>query len=225
MAELYETLRDNPQAAVTFVTTEHFNLQTGRAATISESNGRTTIFLGTVSAGLVALAFAGQVSKTSLIVFGLLLFPVLFFLGLVTFERVLQCSIEDTLYLQRINRIRRFYMLAAPGLADHLGTAAPTDNLMEILSMDGYTRSRWQTMFSVVSMIGVINSVLAGATAGMVVAAATGQALWPSVIAGLVVLVVSVPLHQAHQKRERLRKPWPFSDTPNGIPDRKGGTS
>lgn len=215
MAELYETLRENPQAAVTFVTTEHFNLQTARAATISESNGRTTIFLGSVSAGLVALAFAGQVSRTGLLVFGLVLLPVLFFLGLVTFARVLQSSIEDTLYVQRINRIRRFYLLAAPGLAEHLGMAAPTDDIAEIISLDGYTRSRWQMWFSVVNMIGVINSVLAGATAGMVVAAVTGQALWPSVITGLVVFLVAVPLHQAHQLRARLRKPWPFNDAPD----------
>ncbi len=114
MTHPYESLRDNPQAAVTFATTEHFNLQTARAATISESNGRTSIFLGAMSAGLVALAFAGQASRDALLTLGLVLFPVLFFLGLVTFERVLQSSIEDTMYLQRINRIRRFYVESAP---------------------------------------------------------------------------------------------------------------
>jgi len=121
MTHPYESLRDNPQAAVTFATTEHFNLQTARAATISESNGRTSIFLGAMSAGLVALAFAGQASRDALLTLGLVLFPVLFFLGLVTFERVLQSSIEDTMYLQRINRIRRFYVESAPGLAGYLG--------------------------------------------------------------------------------------------------------
>jgi hypothetical protein len=117
MKHPYESLPENPQAAVTIMTTEHFNLQTARSATISESNGRTSIFLGAVSAGLVALAFAGQTSRSTLLTFGLVLFPVLSFLGLVTFERVLQSSIEDTLYLQRINRIRRFYHEAAPGLS------------------------------------------------------------------------------------------------------------
>jgi high-affinity nickel permease len=51
-----------------------------------------------VSAGLVALAFAGQASNTGLMVFGLVILPVLFFLGLVTFARVLQSSIEDALH-------------------------------------------------------------------------------------------------------------------------------
>jgi hypothetical protein len=80
----YPSLSDDPQAAVTILSTEHFNLQTARAATISESNGRTSIFLGAVSAGLVALALAGQASRTTLLTFGLVLLPVLSFLGLAT---------------------------------------------------------------------------------------------------------------------------------------------
>src|SRR5918997_1199706 len=104
-------------AVVTILTTEHYNLQTARVATISEANGRASLFLGAVSAGLVALAFAGQSSRTALYVFGLVLFPVLVFLGVTTFDRALQASIDDTLALQRINRIRRFYVDAVPQVA------------------------------------------------------------------------------------------------------------
>jgi hypothetical protein len=208
----YESLPDNPQAAVTIITTEHFNLQTARAATISESNGRTSIFLGAVSAGLVALAFAGQASRTTLLTFGLVLFPVLAFLGLVTFERVLQASIEDTLYLQRINRIRRFYYEAAPGLGGYLGRAASTDDIVSILALDGYSRSRWQVLLSAVGMVGVINSVLLGTVAGFAVAATAGDELWPVVLAGVVVFAVAAVVHQRYQLRARYRKPNPFAE-------------
>jgi hypothetical protein len=44
-------------------TTEHFNLQTARAATISEANGRASIYLAAVSSNLIALAFIGQMSR------------------------------------------------------------------------------------------------------------------------------------------------------------------
>lgn len=214
MEHPYESLRDNPQAAVTFITTEHFNLQTARSATISESNGRTSIFLGAVSAGLVALAFAGQTSRATLLTFGLVLFPVLAFLGLVTFERVLQASIEDVLYLQRINRIRRFYHEAAPGLAGYLGVAAATDDVGTILALDAYSRSRWQVLLSAVGMVGVINGVLIGAVAGFAVAAIVGDHLWPAVLAGIVVFAVAVVVQQRYQIRARYRKPDPFADTP-----------
>ena len=39
---------DPRPAAITFVTTEHFTLQGARAATIAESTGRATMFLGAV---------------------------------------------------------------------------------------------------------------------------------------------------------------------------------
>ena len=44
------------------LTTEHFTLQTARSATIMESNGRSALFLSTVSSAVVALAFIGQVA-------------------------------------------------------------------------------------------------------------------------------------------------------------------
>jgi hypothetical protein len=44
-AELVQGLGDRLGPAVSMATTEHFNLQTARAATISEANGRASIYL------------------------------------------------------------------------------------------------------------------------------------------------------------------------------------
>jgi hypothetical protein len=52
-----------PGPAVTFATTEHFNLQTARAVTVSEANGRASIYLAALSSNLIALAFIGQMSR------------------------------------------------------------------------------------------------------------------------------------------------------------------
>jgi hypothetical protein len=47
---------DEPRpAAMAFVTTEHFTLQGARSQTISESTGRASILLASVSGGLIAL--------------------------------------------------------------------------------------------------------------------------------------------------------------------------
>ena len=75
-------------AAVTFATTEHFTLQGARAATISESTGRATMFLGAVSGGLVALGLIATASRvgTAFYAFGLVLLPTLAFIGLVTYR-------------------------------------------------------------------------------------------------------------------------------------------
>src|SRR5213592_826227 len=97
---------------VTMMTTEHYNLQTGRSMTISEANGRASLFVGAVSSGLVALAFAGQISHlgTAFFVFSLVVLPTLLFMGLITFERVLQSGSADVIYARGISRIRHLYL-------------------------------------------------------------------------------------------------------------------
>jgi len=100
-------------------TTEHFNLQTARAATISEANGRASIYLAALSSNLIALAFIGQMSRLApdFYAFALLLLPVLAFVGVVTFQRLVQASFEDIAYAQRIARLRRLYVELAPRAA------------------------------------------------------------------------------------------------------------
>ena len=82
-------------SAVAFVTTEHFTLPGARAAAITESTSRASIFIGSVSTGLVALGLIATATRigTAFYAFGLILLWTLSFLGLVTFDRVLRvCS-------------------------------------------------------------------------------------------------------------------------------------
>ena len=69
--------------AATFVTTEHFNLQTARGLTVSEAKGRACIYLAALSSNLIALAFIGQMSRLGAAFYGfaLILLPVLAFVG------------------------------------------------------------------------------------------------------------------------------------------------
>jgi hypothetical protein len=198
-------------AAVSFVTTEHFILQTARGSTTFEAGGRASLFLGAVSAGLVAFAFAGQASRTALYVFGLVLFPVLFFLGVTTFIRALEASIADTLYLLRINRLRRFYFDHAPQLSNYLAPPRANDDVGALLRDEGYRPGRLRTLLSIPGSISVVNGVLLGATAGLAVAALTDDNLWLGTIAGLAVLIVTVAAHERYQHRARGGKPDPFA--------------
>jgi hypothetical protein len=97
-------------AAVTFVTTEHFTLQGARAATIGESTGRASMFLASVSGGLVALGLVATAAHigTAFYAFALVLLPTLAFIGLVTFERAPQTGVEDFGYAKRIAALRGF---------------------------------------------------------------------------------------------------------------------
>ena len=82
-APLADSLGPRLGPAVTFATTEHFNLQTARSLTISEANGRASIYLAALSGNLIALAFVGQMSRlgAAFYAFALILLPVLAFVG------------------------------------------------------------------------------------------------------------------------------------------------
>src|SRR5215469_6077985 len=95
-------------SAVSFVTTEHFTLQSARAATFAESTGRATMFLTSASGGLIALGLVATATGigTAFYSFGLVLLPTLAFVGLVTFERSLQIGLEDVVLMRRIALLR-----------------------------------------------------------------------------------------------------------------------
>jgi xanthosine utilization system XapX-like protein len=212
--DLRQQLADNPQAAVTFATTEHFNLQTERAATIGEANGRASIFLGSVSAGLVALGFAAQGGNSLATVraFALILFPVLVFVGLSTFERVLQVSIEDLALGIRINRIRRFYLEAAPGLRGWLAPTPMADTFEAAVASLGLKPRPGQVLLTVAGTISIVNSALAGVWVGMAASFLPGPAVVPAVMGLAAMLGATIGQHR-YQMRRRVAAPAPFAQS------------
>src|SRR5690348_1818710 len=130
---------------VTMMTTEHYNLQTGRSMTISEANGRSSLFVGAVSSGLIALAFVGQLSHlgTTFYVFSLVVLPKLLFMGLITFERVLQAGSADFMYAVGINRIRHLYLEYAPQMQSYFILSAHDDR-EGTLGQEAMHTSWWQ---------------------------------------------------------------------------------
>jgi hypothetical protein len=92
------------------MTTGRSAQQTARSSTIQEANGRANLFLTSVSSATVALAFVGQVTQLSdrFLVFGVILLPCVYFIGLVTFMRAVQVAIEDMVHARGTARIRHY---------------------------------------------------------------------------------------------------------------------
>jgi hypothetical protein len=197
--------RDLPAQVIAMMTTEHYTLQSGRAMTIADANGRASLFLGTVSTSLVALAFVGGISRSggslglAFYLFGLVLFPSLAFLGLVTFERVLQSAMEDLVYARGINRIRHLYQEHAPEMLPYFILSAHDDDAGVMGNM-AMRSGWWQTFLSTAGMIAVLNSVLVGTFVGLLIAVRPDRLpLGAAIGAGLAVFLASVVLHQRHQ--------------------------
>jgi hypothetical protein len=177
-------------AAVSFLTTEHFTLQSARAATIAESTGRGMMFLGSVSGGLVALGLVATATKlgTAFYVFGLVLLPLLAFVGVVSFERTLQSGLEDYGYARRIVRLRAYYFDQAPELLSYMLSVPQTERLPVL----GLPRSRWQGWRSIAGMVAVITATLAGSAAGLIAAVASNHSLAAALPAGAAVGIAIV---------------------------------
>jgi hypothetical protein len=114
------------QLALTALTTEHFNLQTARMGTIAEANGRSTLYLGALSSATIAVAFVGQANQLgdTFYLFALTLLPPVFLLGVFTYLRLVQTSIEDMLYTMGSFRIRQYFVGLDPAAASFF---PPTD--------------------------------------------------------------------------------------------------
>jgi hypothetical protein len=213
--------RDPRSAAVTFATTEHFTLQGARASTIAESTGRGTMFLGSVSGGLVALGLIATASRvgTAFYAFGLVLLPALTFVGLVTFERALQSGMEDLGYARRIDLLRGYYFDEAPELAPYLMSVSGPQRLRVL----GLGEGRWQAFRSAAAMVAVITAVLAGSAIGLLAAVASKHSLAAALAAGGVVAVASLAAMMRRQQSawgQATSAPMTFEDDDGGSVQR-----
>ena len=192
---------EDKQRMLTFLTTEHAALQTARSSVTLDINGRTALYLGGVSSGVVALAFIGQVSDLgqSFHAFAFVLLPALLLMGVMTFVRILQSTIEDTFLLRAINRIRHFYLELVPAAEQYLSLSVrddPSGALWDVGARPGGA----QLFLYTTGMIAVINSVIFGVFIGLAIARAGLPAPW-SGGAGVTVAVLSVLAHAWYQTR------------------------
>ena len=203
-AALAHSLGARLQPTVTFATTEHFNLQTARSLTVSEANGRASIYLAASSGNLIALAFVGQMSRlgAAFYAFALILLPVLAFMGVVTFLRLVQSSIEDIAYAHRIALLRSFYVRVSPELEPYLVTISGTGSAVP---SDGRkcAPGAWQLTLTAAGMVAVVNSVVMAACGGLLLEAAGVHSLVTPVAVGAVIGAAVFTLHERHHRRAR----------------------
>jgi hypothetical protein len=128
-------------------------------------------YLGACSVSIVALALVAQISGfgNAFLGFSIGIFPVLIFLGLGTWNRLIQLGISDAFLIQAINRIRRFYANVAPEAAPFFSYPA-YDDLSSIRSVAMPINIGFEGFGSAGLQVAVINSVLIGAFAAILAA-------------------------------------------------------
>ncbi|MDX2401129.1 hypothetical protein [Microbacterium algeriense] len=146
----------NAAALNSAVGTELFVLQSVASSTITEAGTRSTIYLSTLSSGLVAIGFAGE-SPTLLAILTSIVFPTIFMLGWFTVVRLVDTSVENITVRRRMGRIRAHFIGLHPSGPELISLDNPRTGEL------GVRYSRSSFLFTMASMIGTVNSVLGGA--------------------------------------------------------------
>jgi len=194
--EAVHALADRPNAFYNALLTEHFVLESARGITVNESSSRASLYLTTLSSSLVAFGFLSHTAFA--LGFLAVIIPVIVLLGIFTYERLVQTSLEDVAALASIQRIRRFYASLLPGAETYfpmpVGNHAPN----ELLDL-GRPASWRGVFFTMSSAIAVVNSIVAGAGIALLLNALRASE-GVSITLGIVGAALLAVLHGLYQE-------------------------
>jgi hypothetical protein len=165
-------------ALMSALTTEHYTLQSSRTSTIVEANGRSLLFMSSVSGATVALALAAQLDRMgdTFVTFSLTVLPALLALGLTSYSRLADLAVHDAYYARAIGRIRAFYLTIEPS-AQQYWLLPAGDDAHAVMRQAGQPHSRWHhlghTATAVAAVVGVIAGAFLGVLGSVVTALAT----------------------------------------------------
>ena len=166
-------------------------LQSARGSTISESSSRSSLYLTSLSAAVVGLSFVAQASRfgETFFIFALAILPVVFFLGVVTYYRLLQTGVEDVIYARAMSKIQDYFSQVDPAHAElfHQSTIDQVG-----LSRLGLFKLWWQQFLSSAAMIAIVNSVVGGVFIAFTAVFALGaESLVAIIIGGVAAAAIS----------------------------------
>jgi hypothetical protein len=173
---------------LTVLTTEHFALQGTRAVVTSEAISRASLYVATLSSGLVAVGFAG--SRSFLGYFLAAIIPLVAIVGVVTFIRLVSLSVDDLRLMREIERIHAYYRRLAPD-ASSLFPEVDTSDLNALLAFSGRRASALQIFSSAAAMVALLNTAVIAAGVTLALSAGSGRLTIWAALGGVVALLVS----------------------------------
>ncbi|MFC5262078.1 hypothetical protein ACFPJ1_08150 [Kribbella qitaiheensis] len=173
-----------PQAVrATLLATEHWSLLGTRGTVWSEVMSRISIHLTVASASLVVIALVTQASGfgTAFKVLSIGLSSAVLVLGTLTAVRVHNASVDDTMLVIGMNRLRAAYLEMDPTLADYFVTSWHDDQAGVMRTYTLGTRPAVSHRLGSTTMfVNIVNTMVAG-TLGALISNAAGAG--PTVVA------------------------------------------
>lgn len=189
--------RPDVSALNSAVGTELFVLQSAASSTISEAGTRSSIYLSTLSSGLVAIGFAAN-SPALIGVLAFTVLPAIFALGWFTVVRLVDTSVENITARRRMERIREYFVGLHPRGSELIALDTPRSGELGVR----YARSSF--LFTMASMVGAVNAVLGGALVTLVLVGVFSVSELPAQTAGIVIGALLLTATLIYERR-RIR--------------------
>jgi hypothetical protein len=159
--------------------TEHWSLLATRSLAWNEVFARAGMYLSLLSGAIVALALVGDGSRfgDAFLVFGVVILPVVLFVGVTTHLRLAASNFMDAQCVIGMNRIRSGYLAFAPDLERYFvsGTRDDRAGIAMTMAIPPGTSPLVHVVAATPALVNVVNSVVAGALIGFAVLLAHGQ--------------------------------------------------
>lgn len=214
--------RDRPDALLAqLLATEHWSLLATRSSVWHEIFSRTGTFLTILSATMVALSLVVQATgfDQTFQMVALLVLPLVLFVGVGTFIRLVEADIEDAWLVIGMNRLRRAYVELVPDFERYLVTGHHDD---EAGLLQTYSFRRRVGVSHLLAgspvVVGIINALITGVLAA-IVCDALGGPPWLRVALGLLVALgvgaalVAVFIRKIRRFLRTFRPRFPSLDT------------
>lgn len=181
---------------VQMLATEHWSLLATRSLSWNEAFARAGMFLSLLTGSVVALALVAQATAfgEGFVLFALLTLPVVLFVGLATYVRLLEINNEDYVWVRGMNRLRGAYLEMDPGLADYFitGTTEDAVGIFKTFGSDenSLDTGRFHGFVTTPTTIAFVDAMVAAVLAAIVVVQ-FDMAMQPAAAIGVVVFLLS----------------------------------
>lgn len=216
-----------PAMRLQILTTEHWSLLATRALSWNEAFSRASMFLAALSGAVVALALVAQATSfgESFVMFALLILPVVLFLGIATFVRLVEINQEDVRWVIGMNLLRQAYLAGSPELRPFFISGWHDDEagVMATFGARPGPGALAHEFVTTPGVLAVIDSVLAGILAAIAsprMGAPTGIALGAGVVVGVLTLamLIAYQYRGAVRPRSRRRARFPEEAVAGSVP-------
>lgn len=197
------------QIRLQILSTEHWSLLASRSLAWNESFSRAGMYLSTLSGSIVALSLIVGVDGfgDAFSVVALVVLPVALFVGIGTFLRMGATNYHDAIAVAGMNRIRAAYLEIAPDLAPYfvMGVHDDARGIGLTMAVPPGTPTLVHLIAGTPTLVTVLNGVIAGAIAALVLHHLTAADNVAITFAGVLVAVF-VTAGQLLMARRNIRR-------------------